>query len=127
MKKFIMLGGFMALLSVGLGAFGAHALSDFLETKGYVDVWEKAVTYQMSHALGLILIGILMSKNIFGPVKQLNWAGYLLLVGIILFSGSLYAMALSGVKVLGAITPIGGVSFLAGWILVMLAANKHAK
>lgn len=127
MKKFIITGAIMAFLSVALGAFGAHALEDFLEAKDYTSVWEKAVTYQMSHALGLIAIGILMAPSILGPVKELKWAGNLLTIGIILFSGSLYVLALSGIKVIGAITPIGGISFLAGWVFVILAAKKFAK
>lgn len=127
MKKFIMTGGIIALLAVALGAFGAHALEDILTKNDYKDVWETGVTYQMSHGLGIILIGILMSKNLLGESKLLNWAGNLLLIGTILFSGSLYVLSLSGVKVLGAITPIGGVCFLAGWILFILAAKKFAK
>lgn len=127
MKKFIMTGAIMALLAVGLGAFGAHALSDILDKNNYADVWETGVTYQMSHGLALILIGILMSKNLFGPVKQLKWAGNLLIVGIILFSGSLYVLSLSAIKILGAITPFGGVCFLVGWLFVIIAAKKFAK
>lgn len=127
MKKFIMTGAIIALLAVGLGAFGAHALSDILDKNNYADVWETGVTYQMTHGLALILIGILMNKNLFGPVKQLKWAGNLLLVGIILFSGSLYVLSLSAIKVLGAITPIGGVCFLIGWLFVIIAAKKYAK
>ncbi|GEK35047.1 DUF423 domain-containing protein [Kurthia sibirica] len=127
MKRFIMTGGIIALLAVALGAFGAHALEDVLTKNDYVDVWETGVTYQMSHGIGLILIGILMSKNLLGDVKILRWAGNLLVVGTLLFSGSLYVLSLSGIKVLGAITPIGGVCFLAGWLLVIIAAKKFAK
>jgi uncharacterized membrane protein YgdD (TMEM256/DUF423 family) len=79
----------------------------------------------MYHAIGLIVIGILMSTNIIGNVSQLSWAGYLMLAGIVIFSGSLYVLSLSGIGVLGAITPIGGVAFLAAWILVIVAAVKH--
>lgn len=127
MKKFIMTGAIVAFLAVALGAFGAHALEDILMENDYLDVWETGVTYQMSHGLALILIGILMSKNLLGPVKQLNIAGNFIIAGIIFFSGSLYVLSLTGIKVLGAITPIGGVCFLIGWVLVVVAAKKFAK
>lgn len=124
MKKFIMAGGIFGLLAVALGAFGAHALSGILEKNNYRAVWETAVTYQMSHALALVLVGILMSRNLLGNVKQLKWAGNLFIIGTILFSGSLYVLSLSAVKVIGAITPLGGVCFLAGWLLFILAAKN---
>lgn len=127
MKKFIMIGAIISLLSVAIGAFGAHALSDILEANNNVDTFETGVTYQMSHGLAIILIGILMSPNLLGPVKQLNLAGYFLTVGVILFSGSLYLLSLTGMKIFGPITPIGGVSFLVGWIFFILAAKKFAK
>lgn len=127
MKKFIMTGAIIALISVAIGAFGAHALSDLLEKNNYTDVFETGVTYQMSHGLGIILVGILMSKNLFGPVKELKWAGILLTAGVIIFSGSLYVLSLTSIKILGAITPIGGVSFLAGWIFLIIATKKYAK
>lgn len=127
MKKFIITGAIIAMLSVAIGAFGAHALSDLLDKNNYADVFETGVTYQMSHGLAIILIGILMSKNLLGPVKQLKWAGNLLLLGVVLFSGSLYVLSLTGIKILGAITPLGGVSFLVGWIFFIIAAKKFAK
>lgn len=127
MKKFIMTGAIIALLSVAIGAFGAHALEDILQKNNYEAVFETGVTYQMTHGLGIILIGILMSKNLLGPVKELKWAGNLLLLGVILFSGSLYVLSLTGIKILGAITPFGGVSFLVGWLFLIIAAKKFAK
>lgn len=123
MPFFIVAGAVNAAIAVMLGAFGAHGLKDKLSER-YLAIWETAVQYQMFHALGLLAIGILASSSIWGASPQLNWAGYLLLAGIIIFSGSLYALSLSGVGVLGAITPIGGVLFIAGWILLIIAAVK---
>ena len=80
----------------------------------------------MFHALALVAIGILMSSKILGHVSQLNIAGYLILAGIVIFSGSLYVLSLTGISILGAITPIGGVAFLAGWIMLIVAAVKNA-
>ncbi|MBK3495698.1 DUF423 domain-containing protein [Viridibacillus sp. YIM B01967] len=125
MKFFIISGAVNAFLAVALGAFGAHALKEKLSDH-YATVWDTAVQYQMFHAIGLIAIGILMSSSLIGPVAQLSRAGYLMLAGIVFFAGSLYVLCLTGVGVLGAITPIGGVLFLAAWVMVILAALKLA-
>ncbi|WP_144512064.1 DUF423 domain-containing protein [Bacillus sp. FJAT-22090] len=125
MKLFIIAGAINGFLAVAFGAFGAHALKEKLSEK-YLAIWETAVQYQMFHALALVAIGILMSSKLIGPVTSLNTAGYLMLVGIILFSGSLYVLSLTGIGVLGAITPIGGVAFLVGWIMIIVAAVKFA-
>ncbi|MFK2825666.1 DUF423 domain-containing protein [Bacillus sp. B190/17] len=121
MKLFIILGAINAFLSVALGAFGAHGLEGKVEPR-YLDIWKTGVHYQMFHAAGMILVGILIGQVQVSSL--LNWSGWMMLVGTIIFSGSLYALTLSGVKVLGAITPIGGVAFLAGWVLLVLAAMK---
>jgi uncharacterized membrane protein YgdD (TMEM256/DUF423 family) len=122
LKLFIILGAINAFLSVALGAFGAHALKDKLEPY-YLGIWETGVQYQMYHALGLLFIGILASKL---PNSSLITAsGWLMLVGIILFSGSLFVLTLTKVSVLGAITPIGGVAFLTAWVLVIIATVKY--
>lgn len=126
MPFFIIAGAINAAIAVALGAFGAHALKDKLSER-YLAIWETAVQYQMFHALGLLAIGILMSSSLLGPSTTLSWAGYLLLGGIIIFSGSLYALSLSGIGVLGAITPIGGVAFIVGWLLLIIAAVKFGK
>lgn len=123
MPFFIIAGAINAAISVSLGAFGAHALKERLSER-YLAIWETAVQYQMFHAVGLLAVGILMSSALFGPSTQLSWAGYLLLAGIVIFSGSLYALSLSGIGILGAITPIGGVAFIAGWIMLIIAAVK---
>ncbi|TKI65861.1 DUF423 domain-containing protein [Lysinibacillus mangiferihumi] len=126
MKKFIVTGALHGFLAVALGAFGAHALKDVVDEYG-LSIWETAVQYQMFHATGLLVIGLLMSSKLLGEVKQLKLAGIFLNLGIVFFAGSLYVLAVSGIKVLGAITPIGGVLFLAGWVLIIVSALKHAK
>lgn len=120
MKLFLIIGAVNAMLAVALGAFGAHGLEGKLSEK-YMDVWDKATAYQMYHALGIIAIAILN-----GTTKMnLNTAGWLMTLGIVLFSGSLYLLALTQIKVLGAITPIGGVLFIASWVMMMIAAIKY--
>ncbi|WP_421101729.1 DUF423 domain-containing protein [Sporosarcina psychrophila] len=125
MPFFIIAGAVNAAIAVAFGAFGAHALKEKL-SEHYLAIWETAVQYQMFHALALLAIGILMSPSLFGPVIQLSWAGYLILAGIIIFSGSLYVLSLTGIGILGAITPIGGVAFIAGWIMLIVAAIKFS-
>lgn len=120
MNKYIKIGALTAMLSVVLGAFGAHLLEDRL-TADALDIYETGVQYHMFHAAGILLIAMLIDR--LPSPKLAIWAARLLLIGIVLFSGSLYILALSGVKVLGAITPLGGVAFIAGWICVALAAR----
>lgn len=123
MKFFLIAGAVNALLSVAFGAFGAHMLEGRVADK-YLDTWQTAVQYQMFHAVGLMIVGILMSSSLIGTLGSLSWAGYLMLAGIIIFSGSLYVLSLTGISILGAITPIGGVAFIAGWIMLIVAASK---
>ena len=124
MKFFLIAGAVNALLSVAFGAFGAHLLEGRVADK-YLDTWQTAVQYQMFHAVGLMVIAILMSSSLLGPLGSLNWAGYLMLAGIVIFSGSLYVLSLTGISILGAITPIGGVAFIAAWVMVIIAAVKE--
>ena len=122
MKLFIILGALNAFLSVALGAFGAHGLEKTVEPK-YLEIWKTGVQYQMFHATGLLVIGVLLGKM---PANTLlSWSGWLMLIGIIIFSGSLYVLAVTQISVLGAITPLGGVSFLAAWVLLIIAAVKY--
>lgn len=121
-KLFIFLGSINAFLAVASGAFGAHTLKSKL-SKEMLAIFETGVHYHFFHALGLILIGIIAIK--INASNLVNWSGYLLLTGIIVFSGSLYILSFTGVRAFGAITPIGGVAFLAGWILLAVAALKH--
>lgn len=124
MKGTIISSAVHGFLAVALGAFGAHALEAILDDYG-AGIWETAVQYQMFHAAGLLGIGILRSPNLAGAAKQLKGAAICMNVGIVFFAGSLYILALSGIKVLGAITPIGGVFFLAGWILLIVSLVKQ--
>ncbi|MCO7125548.1 DUF423 domain-containing protein [Sporolactobacillus shoreicorticis] len=123
MKGFIVFGAVLALLSVTFGAFGAHILKTRLNEQDLA-VFQTGVQYQMYHALGLIVIGILALTVFSGQNTLLSWSGWLMTVGVLLFSGSLYALTLSGIRVLGAITPIGGVAFLVSWLLVVIAALR---
>ena len=126
MKGSIISGAVHGFLAVSLGAFGAHALESVLDEYGQ-GIWDTAVQYQMFHAAALVLIGILMSAKLFGEVKQLKTAMICLNLGVVFFSGSLYTLALTGIGKLGAITPIGGVLFLIGWVMVIVATVKSAK
>ncbi|MFJ7367935.1 DUF423 domain-containing protein [Lysinibacillus sp. NPDC098008] len=121
MELFLALGAVLAGLGVVLGAFGAHALKGKFASPHYAAIWETAVQYQMYHALGIIAVGIVSSDTLLGSSSLLTWAVYCMLVGIIFFSGSLYVLAVTGVKKLGAITPIGGLLFIIAWVLVVIA------
>ncbi|EJN02718.1 DUF423 domain-containing protein [Herbaspirillum sp. YR522] len=116
----VVVGAVNMFIAVCCGAFGAHGLKKMLSEE-LLAVWHTAVTYQVMHALGMIAVALLMPR--FGGAC-LSWAGNLMLAGIVIFSGSLYLLALTGTRILGAITPIGGVAFLAAWVLVAWAAYK---
>jgi uncharacterized membrane protein YgdD (TMEM256/DUF423 family) len=98
-------------LSVSIGAFGAHGLKTILDPYGR-DIFETAVQYQMFHTLGLLAVGMLQATY---PKQRFQLAGWGFLIGMVLFCGSLYIMAVSGIKWLGAVTPLGGTAFLLGW------------
>ena len=119
MKIFILLGSLSAFLGVALGAFGAHGLKNKV-TPDMLSVWETAVLYHLVHAIGLLLIGILC--HLMPAVPLLRNAGWSILVGTLLFSGSLYVLVLTDTKPLGMITPLGGIAFLAGWLLLAMGA-----
>ena len=118
-RLFAMLGALSGLISVAAGAFGAHALRARLDP-GALAVFETGARYQMYHALGLLAVAWAASR---WPGPWAGRAGWLFLAGTVLFSGSLYALALTGVRWLGAITPLGGVAFLLGWLCLALAAR----
>ncbi|KIO63311.1 hypothetical protein B4064_2403 [Caldibacillus thermoamylovorans] len=121
MNIFLFLGALNGFLSVALGAFGAHVLEGKIEPK-YLETWQTGVTYQMFHAGALLVVGILSNKI---SASLLSWSGWLFFIGIILFSGSLFLLSLTGIRVLGAITPFGGVSFLIAWVLLMIVSTKY--
>ena len=110
-------------LAVAIGAFGAHGLKNHLSVE-MMQFYKTGVEYHFFHALGLLLVGVL-SMSI--PSGYIKWSAILLSAGIILFSGSLYALATTGIKVLGAITPLGGLSFIAGWIMLFIGVLKYFK
>ena len=106
----------LCFLAVGLGAFGAHALKATLQESGMLDVWNKAVLYHFLHAVALLALALHGAGN--------RAAYFLIAAGILFFSGSLYVMALTNVRWLGAITPIGGVCFLAGWAWLVISPPR---
>ena len=119
-RLFLMLGAASGAIGVAAGAFGAHSLRDKVEPR-LLEVFETAARYQMYHALALVAVGLLASR---WPSGLLNAAGWLFVAGTLVFSGSLYAMTFTGVRALGAITPIGGVCFIAGWVCLAVAASR---
>ena len=123
MKIFVLLGSLSAFLAVALGAFGAHGLKARV-TPEMLTVWQTGVQYHLAHALGLVLIGILC--ELMPGISLIRSAGWMLLAGSVLFSGSLYIMVLSEMRALGMITPLGGVAFLIGWLLLAIAAWQRA-
>ena len=120
-RIFLTIAGISGALSVGLGAFGAHALKDFLTKNDLSDTFETAVRYQFYHTLALLGIALLMQHL---DQKLLLWSGWAFVSGMTIFSGSLYLLVFTQVKWLGAITPIGGVGLILGWIFLALAAYK---
>ena len=119
-KIFLAIAGLLGALSVASGAFATHALKNSLTLKA-LEIWETATKYQMYHVLALILVALLLTRNEISS-SFLNLAGWAFISGIALFSGSLYALSLSNVKWLGAITPLGGLAFIIGWICIAIAA-----
>ena len=109
-------------LAVAAGAFGAHGLRNKLDAYS-MSVYEKAVFYHFVHALGILLIAVLARTGAITSAGQ-GRAAWLLFIGILIFSGSLYALAISGIRILGAITPIGGVAFIAGWLVLAYEATR---
>ena len=120
-RLFFALGAVSAFIAVAAGAFGAHGLRGQL-APDLLAVFETGARYQMYHALALLAVAWAMTR---WPGALLAWAGWLFVLGTVLFSGSLYALALSGVRWLGAITPLGGLAFLAGWACLALSASRR--
>lgn len=121
-RTLILWGALNLLTAVAAGAFGAHGLRQVV-SPDMLAIWQTAVLYQMVHGLGLLALAALQGRL---PDRLAGWAGRLMATGILIFSGSLYVLVLSGIKVLGAITPIGGVCFIVAWGLLALAAWRRA-
>jgi uncharacterized membrane protein YgdD (TMEM256/DUF423 family) len=117
-RVWIAVAGINGLISVAAGAFGAHALRDRLEPR-MLEVFEVGVRYQMYHALALLATAWLMSMT---PSRAASAAAWCFLIGIVIFSGSLYVLSLTGIRSFGAVTPVGGVLFIVGWLLMVIAA-----
>jgi uncharacterized membrane protein YgdD (TMEM256/DUF423 family) len=128
-KRFIQAAALLGALSVILGAFGAHALKEMISEKSLA-IFETGVRYQFYHAVALMLAGILYEEF---TNKYILWAGRLYGVGMLLFCGSLYFLAIvdlsahPGLKAIGAVTPLGGLCFIAGWLLLAVGAAKTVK
>ncbi|KYG75693.1 MULTISPECIES: DUF423 domain-containing protein [Roseivirga] len=122
-KLIIIIAGIFGALAVGLGAFGAHGLEATLTANGRLDTYETAVKYQFYHTLALLLTGILL-MNI--NHDYFIWASWSFIIGMVIFSGSLYILSLTNVTWLGAITPIGGLALIVGWVFLILGASKAA-
>jgi uncharacterized membrane protein YgdD (TMEM256/DUF423 family) len=120
-RNTLLIGGIFGCTAVMLGAFAAHALKEMLVATGRIDTYELAVKYQFYHSLALLLVGLLMGH--FGS-KFLRHSALSFAIGILFFSGSLYVLSLTGKTIMGAVTPIGGLFFILGWILLVLGVYK---
>lgn len=121
-KQIIQSAAIFGAIAVGIGAFGAHGLKAVLEETGRIETFETAVKYHFYHSLGLFLIGILALVK--PEWKWLSFSSICMMIGILIFSGSLYILSLTGITWLGAITPLGGVAFILGWLGIFRAATK---
>lgn len=120
-RNFFVLACFFSFLSVALGAFAAHGLKSYLSSY-LLDIFEVGVRYQMYHSLALFVVGFHVKQF---SSKSAIRAGFSFCLGILLFSGSLYALSLTGIKKFGMITPLGGIAFLAGWALLAISFLSH--
>lgn len=121
-KLILSIASISGALAVGLGAFGAHALKAKLEATDRLSTYQTAVQYHFYHTIALLAIGILMYKM---ESNWLNYSAYMMTGGILIFSGSLYTLCLTNMRWLGAITPIGGLLFILGWLFLLLAVLKQ--
>ncbi|GAF64379.1 hypothetical protein BTS2_1272 [Bacillus sp. TS-2] len=120
-KLFLIIGSLVMALAVGIGAFGAHGLEGKISER-MLKNYQTGVQYHMIHGVGILIVGFLALK--LTSSSLLNGAGWSFLIGIVLFSGSLYIMALTGITKLGAITPLGGLAFIVGWVLIAIAVVR---
>lgn len=116
----IIIGAISGFITVGIGAFGAHGLKEILQNNQTTNIYNKAVLYQMFHSIAILIIGLLEMYT----EKSIFLSGLFLTLGILIFSGSLYILSITNLKWIGAITPIGGLCFLIGWIILVLFAIR---
>ncbi len=121
MKFILIVAAMSGLVAVILGAFGAHALKGVI-TPEMLDVYKTGIQYHFYHTFALLAVGILMNFN---RSRVLKWSAYLFITGLVLFSGSLYILAMSGIKALGMITPLGGTAWIAAWILLIVHCSRQ--
>ncbi len=119
-RTFVALGSLFALLAVALGAFGTHSLRPRL-TERALEIWETAGHYHLIHAVALVLVGLVCGQTF---SKLAHAAGWLFTIGILIFGGTLYVLALTDIRWLGAITPLGGAAFMVGWICLFLSVVR---
>ena len=122
-KQILQLAGISGTLAVGLGAFGAHSLEELLIQNGRLDTFQTAVNYHFYHTLALLGIGIL--ATIKPDWKGISFTAWSMVLGILIFSGSLYVLSLTGITWLGAITPLGGLAFILGWTSLVYLSLKN--
>lgn len=120
-KIFLLIGSILGALTVVIGAFGAHCLEKLLNQNGRMANFETAVKYQMFHVAALLIIAMLMDKY---HSAWMNYAAISMIVGIVLFSGSLYTLSMTNVTTWGAVTPIGGLAFILGWVFLAISIYK---
>ncbi|KAF0239418.1 MAG: hypothetical protein FD181_6 [Prolixibacteraceae bacterium] len=119
-KSILMTSSILLAAAVAIGAFGAHGLKSHFSAE-MMQIYKTGVEYHFYHALGLMLIGVVAISF---PSKLLKWSAVFLAAGILLFSGSLYVLSITGIKWLGAVTPAGGISFIVGWVLLLVVVLK---
>ena len=122
-KQILQLAGISGAIAVGLGAFGAHSLEALLIQNGRLDTFQTAVNYHFYHTLALLGIGVLATVK--PDWKGISFAAWSMVLGILIFSGSLYVLSLTGITWLGAITPLGGIAFILGWISIAYLSHKN--
>lgn len=120
-RKFLILGGLLAALAVTLGAFGAHALTGMV-SEARLATWQTGVEYHLFHSAGLILVGLTSDR--YPGSAMLRWSGWIMFAGVIVFSGTLYALVLMDMAWLGAVTPLGGASLIIAWLFYVVGVVK---